>query len=235
MHDFGPLVYLEMPKSGSSYVNEFLKKCCILKEIKHHKHVPVKKDYDANSFYFITIRNPLASYSSLYRYGLDQRGGFYKLIRKNDKTSCYESFDSFVQFLLDPHNASFFGKVNPLPGYSESIAEQIGFMSYRFMKLSLRFPMSKMRNSLKTGKKLIELERKFITDLEIKNEELNQGLRLLATEKFPEYFDRISVQKFLENTNKINTSKTLASDLAPLPETTYSKLLDREAMLFSRY
>ena len=103
------------------------------------------------------------------------------------------------------------------------------------MKLSLRSPMSKIRNSLKSGKKLIELERKFIIDLEIKNEELNEGLKLLATEKFPEYFDRKSVQKFLENTDKINTSKTLAGDLAPLPETTYSKLLDREAMLFSRY
>lgn len=235
MHDFGPLVYLEMQKSGSSYVNHFLKECCTLTEIKHDKHGSIKKDYDANNFYFITIRHPLDLYSSIYRYGLDRRGGLYNALNRNNSTTCYKSFDSFVQFLLDPHNAKVLDRNDPRKGYSENIAEQMGFMSYRFMKLSLRHPRSKIKNALESGKELIELERKFITDLEIKNEELNQGLKLLATEKFPEYFDKTSVNKFLKNRDKINASKTLASNLAPLPETTYSKLMAKEALLSSRY
>jgi len=230
MHDFGRLVYLEMHKSGSAYVNKFLKECCTLTEIKHKKHGAVKYKYDPKNFYFITIRHPLALYSSLYRYGLDRRGGLYNRLKNIGKTACYENFESFVLFVLDPNNADVLGR-----GYNKYIADQIGFMSFTFMKLSLRFPGFQIKSSLVTGKKLIELERRFITDLEIKNEDLNQELEILATKRFPQYFDRNSVKRFLENTGKVNASATKADKLKPLSEATYSKFLAQEALLLSRY
>ena len=230
MHNFGSLVYLEMQKSGSTYVNTFLNECCKLTEIKHHKHSAVRNAYDPKNFYFITIRHPLALYSSLYRYGLDQRGIVYHRMKRKGKTSNYESFESFMQFVLDPSNASTLEE-----GYNRSIAEQIGFMSFRFMKLSLQFPLKTIERSLKKGGKLIELEQEFITDLEIKNEELKKGLKLLATEKFPEYFDKTSVHMFLGNHKKINASKTARSSLPVLSNRILSRLLPLEALLLSRY
>ena len=230
MHDFGRLVYLEMQKSGSTFVNRFLSYCCTLTEIKRNKHAAVTNDYDPNSFYFITIRHPLALYSSLYRFGLDQRGGLYQRLKKAQKTSCYSNFEAFVVFMLDPQNAPFL-----TAGYNIKIAEQIGFMSFRFMKLSLQFPNRKILNCLASGNNLIELEREFITDLEIKNEDLIQGLKVLSTEIIPEHFEEKSVIKFLNNSPKINASKTRAEDLVPLSNPTLSKLHTQEALLLSRY
>ena len=219
-----------MQKSGSTYVNKFLKECCTLKEIKHEKHAAVKYKYDPKNFYFITIRHPLALYSSLYRYGLDKRGGIYKRLKSLELTQYYKSFESFVLFMLDPNNANTFGVE-----YNSSIAEQIGFMTFRFMKLSLQFPLEKINNSLESGNNLIDLEQEFITNLEIKNEELTETLKLLATEYFPDYFDQTSVHTFIENTKKTNTSQTKYDSLKTLSNTTALKLLDRESLLLSRY
>lgn len=230
MHDFGHLCYLEMQKTGSSFVNVFLKKCCTLPEVKHQKHMWVRSDYDSKKFYFITIRHPLSLYSSLYRYGLDKLGGFYNRLQRAGKTIYYETFESFCSFMLDPHNAIFFGQ-----GYNEKIAEQIGFMTFRFMKLSLQFPLKKINNALLSGNDLVELERKFIINSYLKNEQLCQDLKSLATIKFPEYFNGNDVIKFLDNAPKYNSSKTPEESLISLRDATSSKLFEREALLLSRY
>ena len=78
MHDFGKIVYLEMQKTGSTFVNSFLRECCLLEEISYKKHGVVRDDYASDKFYFITIRHPYDLYSSLYRYGLDGQGAFTK-------------------------------------------------------------------------------------------------------------------------------------------------------------
>ena len=70
---------------------------------------------------------------------------------------------------------------------------------------------------------LIELEREFITGLEIKNEDLIQGLKVLSTEIMLEHFEEKSVIKFLNNSPKINASKTRSEDVVPLSNPTLSK------------
>ena len=232
MKDFGKLVYLDLHKTGSSYIAQFLKSCCLLTEnkSKSSKHDWIKEEYDSNNFYFISIRHPLSLYSSLFRYGLDEKGDVRRRLMKSDNLSAYSSFDSFVKFLIDEDNADLLGY-----GYNETYAKHIGFMSFRFLKLSLQFPHRKINRVLNTKGNIEELEKLFITSLEIKNENLNDELRVLATERFPQYFQQDAVSKFLNNTKRVNASSTHSDNVDRLSDTTLSILSSKEKLLFSRY
>ena len=231
MHDFGKIVYLEMQKTGSTFVNSFLRECCLLEEISYKKHGVVRDDYASDKFYFITIRHPYDLYSSLYRYGLDGRGGVYKGLKELGKSTVYASFDSFIEFVADPKNA-----VHLDARYNEEIAKQLGFMSFRFMRLSLQFPEKLMTEKLSSGESLLELEGKFITNLEMKNEKLNDELLRLSTELFPDIFDREKVAKFIDSTPRINASNTLNDDkLCDDREKFLAHLETKETLLLSRY
>lgn len=231
MHDFGKIVYLGLQKSGSSFVNKFLSECCTLEEKKFRKHGAVKDTYSEDNFYFIAIRHPIMLYSSLYRYGLDKKGGIYNNLKRGKKTKCYESFDKFIDFLFEPSNASIIH-----PTYKKRIAEQIGLFSFRFLRLSLRSPLKKIKRKLANSENLIDLESDFITNHEIKNENLSFELKKLSLETFPQYFDKKKVEKFLNQDLKINSSKSyhdvnLESELEKMSKNFSIK----ESLLLSRY
>ena len=230
MHDFGKIAYLDLQKTGSSFVSFFLNKCCSLEQVRFSKHDWVREDYNPKCFYFITIRNPLSIYSSLYRYGLDNRGGLWKRMNKKNFLSVYDSFDKFVNFLLNEENAKIFGL-----GYNSEISNLIGFMSFRFLKLSLQFPMKKILNYVNTGKNLQELEKKMITNLEIKQENLENELLNLSQILKPNFFDQNKVNNFFKLNIKLNTSITKEEEISNISKRTYEHLVQKEWLLFSRY
>jgi hypothetical protein len=180
MHDFGKIAYLDVQKTGSSYVSEFLNSCYILKQVRFAKHDGVREDYRSDCFYFITLRNPYDTWSSLYRYGLDRRGDIFNRLNRVHMLGCYETFDKFVNFCLDEEHANLLCN-----DYNSEISEFIGFMSFRFLKLSLQFPMRYIKRCISEGLSLRTLENKFITRLEIKNEKLNEQLATLSLEIIP--------------------------------------------------
>jgi len=230
MHDFGEIIYLDLHKTGSSYISEFLKTCCLLTEKKFHKHDWIRENYDSNKFYFISIRHPFSLYSSLYRFGLDGKGDVRNRLRASNNLSAYSSFNSFADFLLDERNANLLGY-----GYNQFYAQHIGFMSFRFLKLSLQFPHKKIDYALKTKGNIEDLHNLLITDLEIKNEDLNGGLRELATEIHPYYFRQDAVIDFLSRTPKINASNTTVEKHDVMSDTTLSILRNKERLLLSKY
>lgn len=231
MHDFGRLVYLDMHKSGSSFVTAFLRDCCICDEVAFKKHAPITRTYDPRSFYFITIRHPVGLYSSLYRFGLDGHGAVRNRLREAGALECYSSFPCFVDFMLNPRNAPLLGE-----GFNERLAEQMGFMSFRFLRLSLRFPNRQIRKSLRRGDRLLDLQSNFITDLEIKNEELTIGLLNLATKTLPECFDQGEVLRFLSGAPRVNASSTPESSVPSTHREEVSSMIrGKEALLLSRY
>lgn len=231
MHDFGDLVYLDLHKTGSTFVSAFLKHCCRCEETKFRKHDWIREDYNPSSFYFITIRHPLQIYSSLYRYGLSEKGDVFYRIRRLQRLDVYESYDSFLSFALDSKNALNLGF-----GYRQDIAEEMGLMSFRFLKLSLQYPMLQINETLRKGLKIASLQNNFITGLEIKNEHLNEGLRELSESVFPDLFDTSKANDFLNSMPKMNASNAAADEIdASISTSTYSKLKQKEDLLFSRY
>jgi len=231
MHDFGPFAYLDLHKTGSSYISKFLSECSTCDEIYFKKHHWVTDNFHADKFYFISIRRPIDMYSSLYRFGKDGKGSVFNQLKRSCNLNAYDSFESFLTFFLDSKNADFLGY-----GYRQDIAKEMGFMSFRFLKLSLHYPMQKINQTLQSGEKLRGLEQRFITKLEIKNEELNHGLRVLSENILPQYFNQVSVDKFLLTSPKINASKRPPESIdLNISNKIIGLLEEKESLLFSRY
>ena len=200
----------------------------------------MRSSFRQNTFYLITIRHPLSLYSSLYRYGLDGRGGVFHRLDRANLLNVYSDFDVFLRFVLNPKNAQVLGD-----GYTPEISRHIGIMSFRFLKLSLRYPLQSInqfidrKNSILRfifGTSVVGLQEQFITHLEIKNENLKEELAHFALVRFPEYFDDSLTRSFLAESERVNASETGASQLDTyLSEQTMENLRMREQLLWSRY
>jgi hypothetical protein len=230
VHDFGKIAYLDLHKTGSSYVSLFLNECCLLPQVRFEKHDWAREDYNPDCFYFITIRNPVDLYSSLYRYGLERKGNLFYQLGLANCLHAFQSFDTFVSFCLDPQNGDLLGL-----NYKKEYAEELGFMSFRFLTLSLQYPMRRMEEFSRNGKSIIELEAEMITKLEIRNENLIADLRRLAHDIKPQFFDQKKAEVFLKTSTKINASKTKSIAIGELSSSTHAMLLEKEQLLASRY
>lgn len=220
MHDFGNLVYLDLQKTGSTFVSRFLRYACDLPEVKYQQHRWITDDYRRDATYFITIRHPLEIYSSLYRYGLDKKGGIFLRLEKARRLGAYASFETFIRFMLDPANAE---KLHPC--YSRELAMQIGFMSFRYLVLNLQHPFNRISTSLKQGRPVADLMSQTIVNHVLRNESLNADLLKLSTEVLPQHFNAEKVEVFLAAAPRVNRS-SIASDALQIVS---RELLDRVA------
>lgn len=218
MHDFGKLVYLDVPKTGSTYVNRFLSECCTEDERAFRKHDWIRNEYSKDSFYFITIRHPLEWYKSLYRF---EEGYPFLQIMNAGRFDVYKSFETFLEFVLDQRNANILG-YNPC----------VGLASYMYLRLSLQFPIVQIEKCLREGRDILSLTDKFITDLVIKNEEMESELYRLV-ETFPSCFDQ-KAGEFLEKRIRINESPKPKQDYSVSKEL-IDKLNVKEELLLRRY
>lgn len=230
MHDFGRIVYLDFQKTGSSFVSQFLRAACLHPEIKLQKHVWIRQDYRPDAVYFTTIRQPLMLYSSLYRFGLEERGGVFKAIKSAGLISVYRSFESFVALLLDEENAEILH-----PHYTRKVASELGFLSFRHLLLSLQFPLEKVRAAVESNEPIAALMGQSIISHVLKNEYLNAELLRLSTEVLPEHFDLEKAREFLERAPRVNQSKLLP-DVVQLQSKELSAAIEaKEALLLHYY
>lgn len=236
MHDFGKLVYLDVQKTGSTFVSKFLNEACILPLVKKEKHGRIDgADYDQDAYYFITIRHPVAQYSSLFRYGLDKRGGLFPRLKKRGMAHLYrpdrKSFNEWLKFIIDPSNASLLRE-----GYPKFVdSYNIGFLTFRFLMMSLADPLRTLQEHRDSKDALSEVYARKITNQIIKQEHLTAGLRDLASNIKPEFFDKEKVERFFADTGLINAS-TLPDKLSSeIDDGVISELRNRERLLFDLY
>ena len=230
MHDFGRIVYMDMQKTGSTFVSEFLRFSCKLPERNFQKHAPIGDDYRPDAWYFITVRHPMTLYSSLYRYGLDRKGGIFKRLQAANLLSVYASFERFVDFLLNPRNALFLDNA-----YSSEIASTVGFMSYRYLLLNLQKPRHQIARAVQLKHSVPDLIRHSFVKRVFKNETLNHDLLSLSTEMFPDIFDQRRARDFLLRSTPINQSKLPASLLDLKSTTMRNALEEKERILMLHY
>lgn len=230
MHDFGKIVYLDLQKTGSSFVSQFLRAACLHPERRLLKHVWIEDDHRQDAVYFITVRQPLMLYSSLYRFGLDQRGGIHARLRSAGRLSIYSSFESFTAFLLDPANAALLH-----PRYEKAVAEEMGFMSFRYLLLSLQSPLTAIKTCIEEGRSVSSLMQRSIISHVLKNESLNGDLLRLSTELLPEHFDAAKARAFLAATPPVNQSKTSAGTLRLDSPALAAAVAAREGLLMAHY
>jgi hypothetical protein len=135
MLDFHTFCYLENQKTGSSFVEAFLRAFSreSIKAYVKHQPAPAR---EAGKFYFLNVRNPLDTYLSLFNFGRDGRGELHRRAQRLGFGDLYdprrgsEAFDLWLHSLLDP---SVVGRI--YSGY-RPVLEQAGLMSMRFLLLA---------------------------------------------------------------------------------------------------
>jgi len=69
MHEFPNFVYLDVEKTGSTFIMTLLDEFISAPVVRREHHMPMEADCDRSKRYFISVRDPLDAYISLYSYG----------------------------------------------------------------------------------------------------------------------------------------------------------------------
>ncbi|WP_207102498.1 hypothetical protein [Paracoccus shandongensis] len=233
MLDFGGLVYLDVQKTGSTFVTAFLRAACRLPERRFSQHRPVRYDYDPSAVHVISVRDPLAQYLSLYRYGLDGRGGLHHRLVQLGCGEIYrptqDGFEEFVQILLDPEYSGALHDDFVAPAKTLGI----GFMTFRHLLLALRWPLATLADTPPDALLGRYRKRRIWTDV-LWQETLSDDLRKLVA-RYPDLFDPEKAEDFLVRNDKINIAETAGGLQATLGPDTMMKLCRREHLLYRKF
>ena len=140
MHDFGAFAYLDVQKTGSTFVSGFLSRHCAAHEVAHRKHGAVTEPGADGTFYFISVRDPLSQYRSLYAHGVGGKGRLRaRLAEVGRAGDTYDGsragFARWLGFVLDPANHGLLA-----PRYLASEARLYGLQTHRVLQLSFLRP-----------------------------------------------------------------------------------------------
>ena len=177
MHDFGKFCYLDVPKTGSSFISKFLNKHSTLDQVGFHKHRRLRDDEhtEPGKFFFISVREPLDQYKSLYFYGVNGGGALFSYLDKEDDLGRFydgtaKGFSNWLEFVIDPKNLPYFSSRRPEDG------RLFGPMTHRFLRLSF-FQPSKLMKRATDFDSLVDLYQKNkVHRAVVKNESLNMDM-----------------------------------------------------------
>lgn len=202
MQDHGDLVYLDVPKTGSTFVVAFLEASCRLPLLGGVRHAGITGSYRKDAYYFATVRHPVAQYVSLFRHGSYHMGRTRGRIERAGRGDVYEKgFDHWLAFVLDPDMAAVFGD-----GYENVVGSGIGVMTFRFVALSVADGMTSLMQARSVDDVRMLYDTHRLTQQVIPMEELNAGLRTLALSECPQWFDTAAAGQFLATSPRINAS-----------------------------
>jgi len=138
MFEFPSFVYLDMEKTGSTFIFQLLGEFASEEFIRRAHHMPMEADCDRSKFYFISVRDPLDAYISLYSFGCEAKGKvFAKLSRRgldDDYDGTTEGFNRWLKVAIKRRNADIVA--GDRVGDSE-IGQLLGPQSYRYLRLAM--------------------------------------------------------------------------------------------------
>jgi len=216
MYEFQTFAYLDVQKTGSSFIIDVLRKYCIEATVQKDKHIGMGDGYDPKKFYFISVRNPLDQYLSLYSYGCESKGQFYLRLKRNGLERLYDSktwdgFREWLDFVLDPDNVGLLGQDYADEELAE-VSKLIGLQSYRVLSLSI--PDSKKVLAASKTQHDIRKAYKFknIAGYTVRHETLRTDLaRLVRTTLRHSMSDLQAVLHYIETAAPRNASKRVDS------------------------
>lgn len=230
MDDYGSVVYLDVQKTGSTFISSFMRQHMALPLLMSRKHDRIERR-NPEAYYFISAREPLSSYVSLYQYGCEGRGRFARSLKSAGHDGLYdgtqEGFADWLQFLLDPDNARYLPAV-----YRRGNPALVGLQSSRFLALSFVDAHSQMRGMTDRA----ELRHCYATErlqsYVVKTETLNDDLTdLFSTWLRHTLIDHGAAMRWLDAERRVNASPTLV-DPERLPDHVKETVAQREWFLF---
>jgi hypothetical protein len=138
MFEFESFVYLDVQRTGSTFISRILQKYNRVAMLRCRRHKGMEADCDRSKFYFISVRDPLDSYLSLYSHGCGDRGNTRARLGRMEMSQLYDGtpdgFGVWLQFVLKAEHADMLDR-----GYCAmgDLASLVGFQSYRYLRLAL--------------------------------------------------------------------------------------------------
>lgn len=230
---FDGLLYLDVQKTGSTFVTAFLQACYRKPQIQYHQHARLRQSLAPGTLGLISVREPLAQYRSLFRYGLDGKGSLYHRLKDQKLDEVYqptqEGFETFVEILLAPESAHL------LHDSFAPVARKfgIGLMTYRHLLLAVKWPLATLKK-LPRDQLDAAYPRLKLWSESLRQEQLTQDLRDLAA-RHPDLFDADAVEAFLAPRPQINPSARGADLSTDLSRPLMTRLVQREALLYRSF
>lgn len=212
MKEYEGVTYLDLQKTGSGTIKTVLDGVLVNTRYRTSSHTPLPDGFDRSQLFFISIREPLALYISLFSFAAGNRkGALFRSLSRNGQEKLllptYDGFETWLRFVLDPKNAHLVIRSE----YAESsMAEKIGILSFRLLYLSIPRAMQRMRSGkFQTPDEIRSLFEKRVYREYVRTENLDEDL--FAFLKY--YRDRLrfrrpltTVQELTAQTRRKNKS-----------------------------
>jgi hypothetical protein len=145
MREYENLAYIDLQKTGSTTIKGVLNDLLDEPVIHRRGHATMREDFDRSKLAFISVREPLSIYISLFSFASRERkGALYNKLCKNGMESLFvptrEAFEQWLGFVLDPRNAALLKADYALHAPTECI----GLLSFRLLFLSVPRSLKKM-------------------------------------------------------------------------------------------
>lgn len=238
MLEFESYVYLDMEKTGSSFIATLLREHSKERELRRIQHKGMEADCDRSKFYFISVRDPLDAYLSLYSYGCKTVGGkISTALKKRGHGHFYDGtisgFSDWLRFVLRPKNATELGD-----GYARSgdgsVAELVGLQSFRYLRLTMPGGEAKLAQCKSRDDVRAAYAANKLTRFTVRHETFSADLaRLLRDELGSAMLNLNAAIEFIETSDPINASRRVDADTPDftLGKGLRNKLQDREWFL----
>ncbi|CAM3667968.1 hypothetical protein [Isoptericola cucumis] len=181
MHAFVSLAYLDVEKSGSTFVSGFLRDFLDDEEVGFGKHEPLEDSPPAGRLHVLSVRDPFDTYLSLYSYGCQGRGVLGRSLRREGFGVLYdgtaEGFRRWLDVVLDPAHAAL---MRPLGYHRSGVAEHVGLLSFRVARLSAPRPLEWLSQVGSADELVAAYRSRSVVDEVLRNESLVADLERLV-------------------------------------------------------
>lgn len=145
MREYENVAYVDLQKTGSTTIKDVLDDILDEQVIHRKAHATMRDDFDRSKLSFISVREPLSLYISLFNFATgEKKGNLYRTLCKNGLEALFvpscEGFERWLDFVLEPRNA-------PLvrADYAwHAPTECIGLLSFRLLFLSVPRSLERM-------------------------------------------------------------------------------------------
>lgn len=241
MLEFEDFVYLDVQKTGSTTVRRFLMKHGRGKIVNSDKHMPVVAK-DPDKTYFISCRDPLSQYISLYSYGHGrlptgglrrERGSIYSYLSRGGQAELYdgtpEGFVAWMKLMLDPA----FGREAFAGHDRHRLLNVVGLQSLRFLTLNLPSPRRVMAPLRSPEDISAALEGRGAADVILRTETLSEQLGLMCDGAYGDIIaDPTAARLYLASEPPRNESVDLGLRPETLPPSLIKQVEAREWLYF---
>jgi hypothetical protein len=230
---FGPVIYMDVPKTGSTFVTEFLKNQVRYAHEVTRKHSRLMRPRRREEVILLTSRDPIGSWLSLYNYGctgvgrvrrrLDRRG-----VGERFYTGDPEDFHAWIEHLTSPDAVEDLGE-----DYSSLAHLGVGFATFRELVLSFDRPLARFATITSTEQLLETYRAENVIDVRIRHSQLNDDLIATCIGPLSRHL-RVDADPsgFLASTERINASDRRVTS-ADILERTRERIREAEALWYA--